>query len=338
MYDYIRMVNTASKLHQQYNFSMVHCRSSLPGIAGYYLKRKFNIRMLFDIRGFWADERVEGGIWKLNNPLYKLIYRFFKSQEKKLYNNSDAIISLTRKAVPLIRLLQTDAGKKIPVTVIPCCADSTFFNPANVDAYEKSRLRKELELDNTSFVLSYLGAIGTWYLAEDMIKFFKRLLLRFSDAKFLFITKEDPEFLTQLAIKNKIPISSIIIRPASRQEVPGLLSLSDASVFFIKPGYSKQASSPTKQAEVMCMGIRPVFNEGVGDSDELLSNTGYGCSLTIESFDEVISRLTLPVTDYEKQRIRNDAVRLFSLENGIENYLSVYASIIKSDDRVHSLK
>jgi len=43
--------------------------------------------------------------------------------------------------------------------------------------------------------------------------------------------------------------------------------LSNASLFFIKPVWSKKASSPTKLAELMGLGI-PVFsNSGVGDVD-----------------------------------------------------------------------
>ncbi|MEI9956314.1 MAG: hypothetical protein WDM90_08440 [Ferruginibacter sp.] len=50
--------------------------------------------------------------------------------------------------------------------------------------------------------------------------------------------------------------------------MPLLLSLSQFSVFFIKPCYSKQSSSPTKHGEIMAMGIPLITNSGVGDVEK----------------------------------------------------------------------
>ena len=40
-------------------------------------------------------------------------------------------------------------------------------------------------------------------------------------------------------------------------------------ISFIKPFYSKIASSPTKYAESLAMGIPVISNRGIGDIDEL---------------------------------------------------------------------
>jgi hypothetical protein len=48
------------------------------------------------------------------------------------------------------------------------------------------------------------------------------------------------------------------------------ISLFDTSIFFIRPTYSKKASSPTKQGEIMAMGIPLICNYGVGDTDEIV--------------------------------------------------------------------
>ena len=32
---------------------------------------KNNIPIIFDMRGFWADERIDGHLWSLNNPIYR---------------------------------------------------------------------------------------------------------------------------------------------------------------------------------------------------------------------------------------------------------------------------
>ena len=48
------------------------------------------------MRGFWADERVDGKLWSLNNIFYKKIYRYFKKKEKEFLQFSDYTISLTK--------------------------------------------------------------------------------------------------------------------------------------------------------------------------------------------------------------------------------------------------
>ena len=53
-------------------------------MIGLALKIKYGVKFIFDMRGFWADERLDGNIWNRNNILFKQIYQFFKSKEKQL--------------------------------------------------------------------------------------------------------------------------------------------------------------------------------------------------------------------------------------------------------------
>jgi hypothetical protein len=66
-----------------------------------------------------------------------------------------------------------------------------------------------------------------------------------------------------------IDAKDILVEPATRQQVPLFLSLSNWSIFFIKDAYSKKASSPTKQGEIMAMGIPIVCND-IGDTGKIV--------------------------------------------------------------------
>ncbi|MCY7411247.1 MAG: glycosyltransferase, partial [Chitinophagales bacterium] len=121
--NYLRLKKIAERMFQSESFDLVHCRSYIPAILGLYLKEKFGAKMIFDMRGFWADERVEGNLWSLTNPVYKAAYNFFKKKEIQLLNESDAIVSLTENAK---KEMLTWEQLEIPsekITVIPCCAD-----------------------------------------------------------------------------------------------------------------------------------------------------------------------------------------------------------------------
>jgi glycosyltransferase involved in cell wall biosynthesis len=107
-------------------------------------------------------------------------------------------------------------------------------------------------------------------------------------------------------------------------DVPILLSLSQINLFFIKPSYSKTASSPTKLAEVMSMGIPVISNKGVGDVDEIINETGVlVSSFTDEEFDKTIAAIP-QLLSISPDFIRQKAIELFSLEKGIRSYREVY--------------
>ena len=51
------------------------------------MKKKYGVKFFNDIRGFWADERVDGGMWNMKNPLFKAIYKWFKKKEYRMFGN-----------------------------------------------------------------------------------------------------------------------------------------------------------------------------------------------------------------------------------------------------------
>ena len=46
------------------------------------------------MRGFYADERVDGGIWNKSHVIYKNNYNYFKSKEKEFLQESKHVICL----------------------------------------------------------------------------------------------------------------------------------------------------------------------------------------------------------------------------------------------------
>ena len=65
IYDRHRMWRTALLLHRQHQFQLTHCRSYVSAEVGLRMKKQFGTKMLFDMRGFWADEKIDNGQWDL---------------------------------------------------------------------------------------------------------------------------------------------------------------------------------------------------------------------------------------------------------------------------------
>lgn len=316
----------AFQLQQEIGFNIVHCRSYITPFIGLALKKKYSVKFIFDMRGFYADERVDGKIWKLSNPIYAAIYRYFKKKEKEFLINANHIVSLTNTAEIILQNLKLKQNSKLPITVIPCCADLKLFNYRNFDEKIKLEWRKKLNISDRSFVLTYLGAIGTWYMLDEMLDLFKHIYSKNNNAIFLFITNESPELLNNQATTKGIPLSSLRIVAAQRNEVPFYLSATDVSVFFILPTFSKKASSPTKQGELMGMGIPIICNAGVGDTDYIVNKTA--CGYVLNNFQSVdFEKATFQIENLkniDKAKIRRGAEEFYSLEKGIEKYNAIY--------------
>jgi glycosyltransferase involved in cell wall biosynthesis len=330
LWDIIKMTVLATKLQRKYNFHIVHCRSYIPSIIGLFLKNCFDVKFVFDMRGFYPDERVEGGLWNTRYLIYRLIYKYFKRKELQFLTKSDYIICLTSKSKKIIENMKYFEKTTPEIEVIPCCADLNVFSNDSISMTKINDLKIKLNICHNDFIISYLGSTGSWYMLEEMLDFFKRLLIKKVNAKFLFITHDNKNDILSKANYLDIPDSAIIVLPADRKDIPSVLSLSNCSIFFIKPVPSKQASSPTKMGEILGMGIPLICNSNVGDIDEIILNSGTGLVLerfTSEEYDRIIDKID-ELASIPKERLLSVAEKFFSLQIGIEKYYSVYKKVM----------
>ncbi len=322
------MQKVVTYLNELHDFDIVHCRSYIAALAGLRLKRKFGTKFVFDMRGFWANERIDGNIWSLKNPVHKVIYRYFKRKEIQFFTESDYTISLTENGKNEIESWDV-LKKKLPnIQVIPCCVNLDLFDPEKIKEEEKSRLRKSLGISSESYVLGYVGSIGTWYMLSEMLDYFKCLLEQNPKAVFFFVSAEEPKRILDEVIKKHIPTESIVVKPALHSEVPLHLSLFNSSIFFIRASYSKKASSPTKQGEIMAMGIPLICNAGVGDTDAVVIK--YKAGTVISEFTPEAYRANLDVTThFSREHSMAGALEYFSLDEGVARYESVYKKVFE---------
>lgn len=329
IYDVLRMRRKAFALHREKKFSIVHCRSYISSLVGLKMKRKTGVKFIFDMRGFYADERVDGGLWNLSHPVYKWVYDFFKQKEREFLSEADYTISLTEAGKKEIHSWKELKGQPIPIQVIPCCADLKNFSPQNVDQVKLKELRREFFIKENEFILTYLGSIGTWYMPDEMLDFFKCLLKKKPEARFLFITNEPKALILNAAKRKNIGADRFIFTSAPHNLVPTYLALSSASIFFIKPVFSKKASSPTKQGEIMGMGIPYICNGNVGDVAEIVKDTQSGYVV-----NEFLENIYCSAVEYlinanaNSDEIRKGAFKYYSLEDGVGRYKEVYEKLI----------
>ena len=322
LWDIYKLNQTVKKLKDN-GVDLIHCRSYNTTLVALGFKRKYKIPFIFDMRGFYADERVDGRIWNLNNIIYKKIYNYFKLKEKDFLQCSDYTISLTENGKK--EIVSWNLSNQSKIKVIPCCTDENLFQKKNIQ-----NVRNELGFNKNDFIISYIGSIGTWYMLDEMLDFFKCLQIKKPNAKFFFITKDNPQLILEKAKSKKIDVSSIKIQPSSREMMPSYIGASNFSIFFILPVFSKKASSPTKMGEIMNLGIPIICNSGVGDVDEIMGKSMP--ELLVKDFsnndyDRVIALITNNYKPNQKSIIETSH-SYYSLEKGIDKYKEVYKEIL----------
>lgn len=333
LYDLASLRRLIHQLHSSQGFEVVHCRSYLTALVGLQFRRRYGTRLIFDMRGFWADERVEGGLWDLSNPLFRAVFRYFKRLESELLRTSDAVVSLTERGKQVLLARRDRAQDAAPITVIPCCVDFTFFPLCSNDS--RLAARALLDIAPGVRVAAYLGSIGTWYMLDEMLDCFAVQLERDPLAVLLIVSRDDPAVIRAAAGARGIASVSLVVRDATRTEVPQLLAAANYGLFFIRPTPSKLASCPTKLGEFLAMGLPVLTNAGVGDVAEVVQQGGAG--VIINHFDRTAYGAALDELDALPQlgaQWREHSRKWFDLETGVERYDALYRA--RSTDLIRS--
>ena len=323
----------AEQIITKENITLVHCRSYMAGWVGLKIKQKFNLPFVFDMRGFWADERKDGGVWPHENLLYRVVYQRVKQLEKKLLYNADHIISLTHKGKNIIDNWKHIREFSDTISVIPCCADLQHFNSLRFTEKTKNNLRASYNLTNEDVVIGYLGSVGTWYMLDEMLDAFAFWQQHIPRLKFFFLSNLSRRELVPKLSERGINEDSVRLHSSSYDRVPEHLAMFDIGLFFILPVFSKSASSPVKQGEMLAMGLPVLCNSGVGDTDRVVQEIDK--SLLINGFNEEAYERVLHVLKDKKYReklsplCKEVANRWFDVNRGIETYHLVYLKLTK---------
>tara|TARA_Y100000992_G_scaffold298513_1_gene263792 strand:+ start:354 stop:1544 length:1191 start_codon:yes stop_codon:yes gene_type:complete len=295
---------------------IVHIRSYMPGLAMPIIKKLFHFKLIFDIRGFWADEKVDRLGWKKTS----LKYKFFKKLESNLFQNADTVVTLTDSSKNYIEQHFKKPIKQIKV--IRTCVDFKEFNIIQ---------EKECEdKNNQELLIGYLGSIDTAYNFNDFLRLIKDLVDRKIQVKLEILSKTSREKVLTCLKKFQLENLEFDVQFLSRSELSPKINKFNLLGFALKESFSLIASMPTKIAESLACGTPIICNNFNSDIEEMLKNNNIGVlhdfskPLTNKNFEKIIS-LTENVST---PKICNSFSRKhFSLESGIKMYKEIYSDL-----------
>jgi glycosyltransferase involved in cell wall biosynthesis len=306
-------------LNKKEKFDIVHCRSYISSIIGLQLKRKYGTKFIFDMRGFWIDERIEEGGWNQNNFLYKLVIKYFRRKEDQFYEHSDVIVTLTHASKRTIELIRPDV--KLKIHVIPTCVNLDVFKP--FDASLRNNIRRKMGIPQDAFVLLYSGGFGANYNISFLLQVYNRIKQDKPEACILILSKDGVTGLEQE--KNAGKIFSISL-PYS--QVGEYLMAGDMGVINYNNHFSVAGRSPTKLAEYWACGLPAIAPKGIGDVDYLFAHYDKSGIL----YDEATFCHELSATlKVKKEALRSYAQEYFGLDNGAKMYDDIYNNLTAND-------
>jgi glycosyltransferase involved in cell wall biosynthesis len=276
--------------------AIVHVRSYVPALIAMTARGATGGSLLFDIRGFWADERVEGGLWAANG----LLYRLAKRCERRFFAQADAVVTLTHASVPQVRSWLGPGT--VPVVVIPTCVELDRFVPTTPRADPHA---------------VWCGSVGTWYRFDLAVRLASALDLPF-------------DVLTRQVTLARRVLGSVraSVRTVAPADVQAQLVSGDIGLCMIRSSFSKVASAPTRFAEYLAAGMPVVVTPGVGDLEALVQEHGVGVVLRDEDDTAVRQAADLikaMARDASVQhRCRQLAAAHFDVDDGARRYAELY--------------
>lgn len=314
LYDLFILLSNLILILSFNRIGIIHLRGYLLGIPLLILKKFFKFKLIFDMRGFWADEKADRAGW--NRSGYK--YIFFKAIEKKLLKSADKIITLTDHSREFL-VKEHKVSQKV-ITTIRTCADENVFKKIKKDEDQTIRF-------------GYLGTLDTAYNFQKVLNFFNLFSQKHKDA-YLDIYSSTPEskimsIARETGFKDLEKISVKFIR--DKKELVSQINNFNVCIFYLNENFSVKASMPTKIGEVLMCGV-PIICNRFNDDIEYLTKQGCGIITNFAKGDiEKVFEFVNPNNNKEKLNLKCIEIgkKEFSLKSGLKLYTSIYEELSK---------
>lgn len=316
LFDITQGLMMALWLIVRHRLGVIHARSYVAALIGWLAKLLTGAKLLFDMRGFWADERVDGGLWSAEGRTYRSVKRI----ERTLLLGADHVVTLTHAARREIETWPYMAGQvHTPITVIPTCADLALFTPGKVKR-------------DDAFTMGYVGSAGFRYEFDEVLRVYAALLARRPQARLLIVNRNDHELIDERLAALGIDPAGVEVIAADLPQVPSALRRMDFACAFYKQLPSAAGCAPTKLAEYLSCGVPCLANAGTGDVADVLEGGKVG--VVMADFAEATRKaavdrmLALTSEKGLAARCREVALTHFSVEEGAARYRAIYHGLL----------
>lgn len=306
------LARQATRLVRREGPAILHARSYVAAAAARQAAKETGAPWIFDMRGFYLEERIDNGQLRRGSALHRWLVR----SEQLLLADADAVVVLSaaaRDALSEGRL----GVRPADVRVVPCAVDLTAFPPVPRPPQHPP-------------VLAYAGSLGTGYLGQAMGAFAARLHAH-AGWRLSIASRQPMDAMVEAARAGGLPDKDIATTTLRPSQVPAFLGRVDAGVLFLRQSLAKVASSPIKVGEYLASGLPVALSPGCGDASDWVEADRVGVVVDPgddQSLTEGARRLQALVADPSiRDRCRQAALRRLGLADGVATYERLYADL-----------
>ncbi len=297
---------------------IVHARGYVVSVIALLLKRIFGVRFIFDMRGFWVDQRVELGLWREGS----VILRLARWLEAKFLQQADVVFALSSAAVLEMKQWPAVIGRSVQFEVVTTCTDLDLFKP-QPDRTEA--------LANKPLTLGYVGNAGRGYQFDPVIEMYLAIRRLMPEARLKIVNRNDHELIKEKLRARGVNIGTIELIACDYQEVPAEIWEMDLGLFFYEWRKTHASSVPTRMGEFLACGVPCVSDVSGAGIVDILEKEGVGIALRAldeASIEDAAFKAIRLATSYQiKNKCIDVAHRYFSLEAGVATYERIYCML-----------
>jgi glycosyltransferase involved in cell wall biosynthesis len=239
-------------------------------LPAYYLAKKFNATLVFEVRDIWPLTLIEVGGFSSKHPLIKLMTWC----EKFALNKSDLLISNLQNYTQHIQELGIDRKASWVSNGIDL-EEMKNIEPLDIN------VKNKLPLDK--FIVGYTGKLGVSNATEFLIESAKKLKEN-TDILFVIVgTGQEEEHLKNQASNLH---NVIFIEPIAKSQIQSILSLFDVCyIGWNKEKIYKYGVSPNKIFDYMYSST-PIIHS-INTPKDIVKLSNCGVSVEAENSDEI---------------------------------------------------
>ncbi|HNU17796.1 MAG TPA: glycosyltransferase family 4 protein [Saprospiraceae bacterium] len=264
---------------------LVICSSHhpFPIYASRRYSRKYNARLVFEVRDLWPLTLIElGGLSRLN-PFIALMQR----AEDYAYKHAGFVVSVLPKARDYMISRGLEPGKFV---YIPNGANLTA--PIQTQSLPDSHIQQLEKLRSEGkFILGYAGKIGLSNALHTLLE----ALTLCRDTQIAVALLGSGAFVEDLKIQaSQLGLSEriVFLEPVSKDQVPDFLSRIDASYIGVqKSPLFRFGMSPTKLNDFMLAGKPLIY--AIDAPDNVVEESGAGLSCDAEHPEQLCQAMLM---------------------------------------------
>tara|TARA_A100001011_G_C14243199_1_gene814237 strand:+ start:85 stop:1299 length:1215 start_codon:yes stop_codon:yes gene_type:complete len=248
----------------------------LPVISGFLIAKFKKISFILEIRDLWPESIVELGALKKDSIIIKSLF----SIAKYIYKNSALIVVVTKT---FKEYLVENGINKNKIIVIE---NGFNFERTLTPNKDKNVVKKEYNIQNNNFTVSYIGTIGRSHGIEIILD--ASILIK--DVNFLIIGEgSEKQALKKEALK--IGLKNVLfIDNISWQEIININQIISANFVHLRDLELFKTVIPSKIFESMALK-KPILAGLIGESLEIIKSSNSGLKVIPENANSLVNEI-----------------------------------------------